>query len=922
MNAVIECSRLASLESKSNNDSNYALWNNNIGDGLHLGVGDVIKCDSAYINEIGVGSDTIEFSNLDNSNLESTLTIQFYKSGDAENLLQLPRNYLDDTEESDFHRLDSGNINTDNGYSFRNRTLEVPTNIRTTAVVEFNIDRDYEIYTDFYNQNYFNQRLTIMTSDLINPFQSEAITSEDINFESCYFDYKILTKDLIIKLPSGHLTPSNICSLINKQLSQKTGEIQGYDKVNLYNDVNIRSDATLPYSYNTDNKIDEYVTYTPVQCATYGTYNKNQATYGIFNQNDIRLGINNVTDERTKYYWESFHSIAVYDPELFIAGRKLMIDDNNEIRIITLGAGSNVDVQKIETDMPWTEANCLLWKNFIDAQFNNPLYKKKLNGNNTTRYIHVQSDLQQANNPNNILGSDYDYNKMSLFQEIEYYPESANIPFTPVYNPNGAAYNYRVFGFMYHSPDGNIGFTLKNFTPTDKKTYNYNSDISLCGCDLHFSAYGTNAFLLTNSLLPYQYYYTQYGVAPGEIKSSYTQMSISTNTETSSQINHIYIGAENPTLNFDSESSRFFWADLHTSRKLRNSVLAESDFLNTSATGSTIEAPDSAKAIIANAGEAVFTTFPRLNLVIYNPEYYFGAVSGGTIADYHKAFFTAYRNNADSVTPFDDYKLGVVNPNQLSATNCINVFQPNKIYDAQSGIFIQLNNITNNNFVNTLWDKLGFTFDGFGLNNNFNRQEILSSSQINSNPIMTNCEYDGSYIGDINSNSFGVKLNVPWCYNVNQTALKFYVESGTDTAIFNAHTPEINVSAKSFKLLATNKPVKQKFPYYTIRSNIILNKHYIGGDGGISLPVVAICNKAFVSDDYYFMLGSDLTFTVTAPIVLTNITTSIHNPLGEFASVDGSSSVIYMIIKNMPIYRPLPTIDTADKYPQQKKINK
>ena len=346
MNAVIECSRLASLENKSNNDNNYSLWNNSCGDGLHLNVGDVIKVSSGYINEIGVGSDTIEFSNVNNTNLESTITLQFYKSGDAENLLQLPRNFLDDTEESDFHNLANGTIDANNGYSFRNRSLEIPTNLRTTAVVEFNADRDFEIYSDFYNQNYFNQRLTIMTSDLNNPFQSDAITSEDINVESCYFDYKILTKELTLKLPSGHLTPSNICSLINKQLSQKNGEILGYDKVNLYNAAHIRSSATLPYSYNIDNTINEYVTYTPVQCATYGTYNKNQASYGIFNQNNISLGLDNVTDERTKYFWESFHSIAVYDPELFIAGRKLMIDENNQIKNIKLGTGANVDVQK------------------------------------------------------------------------------------------------------------------------------------------------------------------------------------------------------------------------------------------------------------------------------------------------------------------------------------------------------------------------------------------------------------------------------------------------------------------------------------------------------------------------------------------------------------------------------------------------
>ena len=894
-NVVIECSRLASNEARSNNNSNLASWNCSAGSGVKLNTGDEIRVSSAYLNEIGVGSDTIEFGN---DNLTSELTLQYYKSGDAENLLQLPRNFLDDYQTNTFQELLAA-TDADNKYAWANRLIDVPSQDRLTATVKFDPNRDHEIYSDFYNQNYFNQRLTIMTSTLNNPIRATFIVADDTNFEQCYFQYTILEKTIILELPSGHLTPQNICSNINKQLSKTDGTVQGYNKVNQYGQFYGRTDAILPYSYNKDPTITKYQTYTPIQCATYGTFNASQGLHGTLTQNNISLGIDQVTDTETAYYWESFYSIAVYDPELFIAGRKLMVKEDNTIRIIKIGTGNNVDLQKIETDMEWTEQNCILWKNFIDAQYNNPLYKKKLNGNNTTRYIHVQSDTQQALNTDK-LGCDFNFQDMSIFQEIIYYPESADIPFTPIYNPNGGASNYQVFGFLYHTPDDTIGFTLKNFLPSTKITYDYNTDISRGGCDIHFSAYGTNAFLLCNSLLPYTYYYTHDGTND---PSAYSQMSLSNNTETSSQINHIYVGASNPTLNFDSESSRFFWSDFHTSRKLRNSIIAEED---TGISDDGDKAPASASLINPIAGESIFTTYPRLDLTIYNPEYYMGAIRNGDLESYQTAFFTSYNTGLE---------LGIVNPQQKISTNCLNVFKPNKIYDAQSGIFLKYNKLNEDNFKNSIWNKLGFTFLGMGLDLEFNRQTILSSNQLNSNPLMTNCEYDGSYIGDINSNTWGVALNVPWCYNVGQTALRKYGAG----IIWNGHTPEINVKAISFKILASNKPIKQKFPYYTIRSNIILNKHYIGGDGGVSLPVVAVCNKAFVSDDYFYMLSSDLSFTVDAPYTISNITTSIHNPLGEFASINASSSVIYMIIKNIPVYRPI--AQAPENYPQPKKIN-
>jgi hypothetical protein len=55
---VIECNRLHSEESKSNNDENYAHWTNNLQDIVHLEAGDQVR---AMVSERGAGqSSSIE----------------------------------------------------------------------------------------------------------------------------------------------------------------------------------------------------------------------------------------------------------------------------------------------------------------------------------------------------------------------------------------------------------------------------------------------------------------------------------------------------------------------------------------------------------------------------------------------------------------------------------------------------------------------------------------------------------------------------------------------------------------------------------------------------------------------------------------------------------------------------------------------
>tara|TARA_R110002124_G_scaffold63334_2_gene172807 strand:+ start:23 stop:562 length:540 start_codon:yes stop_codon:yes gene_type:complete len=119
-------------------------------------------------------------------------------------------------------------------------------------------------------------------------------------------------------------------------------------------------------------------------------------------------------------------------------------------------------------------------------------------------------------------------------------------------------------------------------------------------------------------------------------------------------------------------------------------------------------------------------------------------------------------------------------------------------------------------------------------------------------------------------------------------------------------TPNIVEVTQSIEAVAEDLPKKMLQSYYTIRSDIVMENKYFGGNdiytrgrgGGIRLPVIAVVNKETTGDgDFYFSSGSDLQFTVTKPINLNNITTSIHEPDGALAQVGDNCCVIYKIQK-------------------------
>jgi len=132
---ILDCNRQSSTQAKSNNNSNPALWENKLGSGIKINVGDEIVVSSAFVSEEGAGDEnTIEFSgvsfgkekqltylsaeytepvsnffspsgfakiewssvnaSIDMTDNKASIVINYFKSANGENYFQLPRKYM------------------------------------------------------------------------------------------------------------------------------------------------------------------------------------------------------------------------------------------------------------------------------------------------------------------------------------------------------------------------------------------------------------------------------------------------------------------------------------------------------------------------------------------------------------------------------------------------------------------------------------------------------------------------------------------------------------------------------------------------------------------------------------------------------------------------------------------------------------
>ena len=396
-----------------------------------------------------------------------------------------------------------------------------------------------------------------------------------------------------------------------------------------------------------------------------------------------------------------------------------------------------------------------------------------------------------------------------------------------------------------------------------------------------------------------------------------------------------YIGANNPLLEYDPVLNRFVFKRLHTGNNVGNRYYAGSD--TSSITNGSLRPPNTATErliappeINSDGGNTVYKLSPRPPQFGYSPTFKPYAFANQA---YRRV---AYPSSADDT--HKEYPTTGDNTNTYSGSN-LNI-EPYEIFDAHGGIYIDYwgyqKDDTIDNWTNNMWDILGFDYDVVSAP--ASSKNVLTKRVNNDNNgalyrPTTNAEVSSTDSKTYVTNQFNANMfytSLPYPENIiSYTPVELeplsqffkFVKSGTlGTPL--TYFPEIAIKTESIGLVATNLQKSVLKPYYTIRSSILQGYTAIGGNPtGANLPIIDIIDKYSAANDYFMGNPSGMIFTVTKPTIISDITTSIHDPDGEYSNVDATSAVIYKIEKNKIIPQNIiqGILEEANKQAKKKK---
>jgi len=218
------------------------------------------------------------------------------------------------------------------------------------------------------------------------------------------------------------------------------------------------------------------------------------------------------------------------------------------------------------------------------------------------------------------------------------------------------------------------------------------------------------------------------------------------------------------------------------------------------------------------------------------------------------------------------------------------------VYDSHCGIFIGDFKLSEEEWIGSLWDLLGFTYDQFNSTRNTRLNKIDTNNRNDLSLITTNAEIDRGDSKIYVQNSFGIPL-----YSNMMPIVSHIYKSGATQFLLDYYPP-IQQKTESLKIVAEKLPTRMIRGYYTIRSNILQEAPFIGGKvNNTTMPIIGIVDKINGDGDFYFGQESSLQFTVTKPLRLASITCSIHDPDGSYAHCSEQSTVLFKIEKSRSV---------------------
>ena len=418
------------------------------------------------------------------------------------------------------------------------------------------------------------------------------------------------------------------------------------------------------------------------------------------------------------------------------------------------------------------------------------------------------------------------------------------------------------------------------------------------GFDLHFNAYGTSAIMLYSGILnankDKSEEYSVVSVGEGFQNTTFeaTKKNATNSplwpTNIAKWIRQRYVGANSPLVSFDADGERFNFQQLHTPLYTGNSWNAGQTAVQAHIGGAPVVGSQPPIPEVADAGDPAILINRRFNGNEFTPE----------------------------MMPYSPPMLETIEglePQEITTFNT-NLF-PWTPYDSDGGVFLEDFGVLEKDWEKSFWGVLGFSYLQFHpTSQSTDRQtrinNIVEVSQI-AKPT-TNANITAADMVAIRTNALGASLftnqlppasMVMGTYSeftgtpVSATAPPFATNPWYYKTINQVNYPPINIKQTSAQINAEKLPRKMLNAFYLVKSNIIGDVGYLGGpDSGQALPIVGLVNKENGFGDFYFGQGG-VEFTATQSRVISEVTTSIHQPNMELARVSADSAVIYSVKK-------------------------
>lgn len=883
---------------------------------------------------------------------ELNIVVSYYKNMDLDGYVQLPRRFV-----KNYDWASTGTQEGRNGWSIPGFDSHTEGRCLTNQWSCY-MDSDYKYYK-MSNSTQANNclklrndgsRYTLMIRNVSHmqqasgqnnlpgfPFRHGGSEFSKDPENALYFQYKEI-KNLII--PKGF----NSANYVAEELTRQLQEIKK-DTTFTYQKEETHDELYKVYEDFTTTKILESNTYKAFNCGSINNYQEEEFT--------ASFGTPTGTEpERQKQvaFYQNYQYILMKRPDFYQIGQRLNTIKGRELKRIIPQYGTHI----FSTDGLYNETNLKLLKDFFEVQAKYPEFWAENNlktcetqgshyvgsgiGSHNSRFFHMnrrqpfyyctpnkpsrpdidlgfsyyEQTVKPSEDPDGGDPHPFDTDKDQLASQAVFTFYDPSQKDTYYDNPNvdrgeltyGFASKDATYGTivlhpnLLKKPDGTvIGLPISIFQTGSEITAERK-----WGFDYHWGAYGNATIMLWNGRSELS--------AGSDIDRSMRFRQTTTNRPSSPtpldepQVESIlnpkinvksYLGSDASQVGYDG--THFFFTNFHTPKNVGTTSGAGSDL---------VQAADGAnphvnlEGFTTNAQNVVYKMNVKDDFVQYSPVRI-------PYEPKRKIQQSAATTDPEAPAVFYLYQQPNINQDYYS------------VFDSICGLSIEDFGIDEEQWEDSLWGLMGFTYEQFHSVNNVRTERIGTNNINNLNIMTTNAEIP---IGDskvFNQNSFGQstynnQLTQPLAYHT-------IGASGGDNDKLYLLYPSIQQNAISIKVIAQDFPVSMARGYYSIRSDIISDSHFIGGrKENTIMPIVAVVDKMNPQGDFYFGTESSIQFTMTGNRILSSVSVSLHDPDGSIANVGDYSSVLFKIEKQQKLtYNIAQEIVLQEKQSKEKK---